>query len=413
MMMMNALATKTKTKVTTIARAGRFASQTTITTRRSLYVSSSLSISSSISSSKSSSISSPLSSYFSHPSWEKNTNDSTETATIMSAVNNHRVSRPSSPFVVVVADGCGRRYMSTTSTTPTPTNNKEDDDNNKKVDDDDYDDEEDDDDEPDDDPDAPLYTSPMGNLISRLKIVSITSCVMSIVGLPCMIYIKNGDWPNAKQLGMGGIAFMGATGSTLALHFVFGPYILDMKEIPVVRECSSSSSKKESISKKDEEDGEEKVKDSEAATTTSTTSTTTTTTTSTASPTLFEATTRSVFGWKKRHVFDPMTDVTPFVGFRPFANFVVKGDTPLYVHSELLDDVTRAKLLLSHLEQAAVDPEEEEEYDDEEGVVAAGADDDTDATLLEQKLKQKEEAKKRKKKKKDEQEDDDFLLKKG
>ena len=66
-----------------------------------------------------------------------------------------------------------------------------------------------------------LYTSSMGNLISRLKIVSISSCFMSIVGLPALIFLKNGALPTAQQMGLGGVAFLGATGSTIALHFVF------------------------------------------------------------------------------------------------------------------------------------------------------------------------------------------------
>ena len=72
----------------------------------------------------------------------------------------------------------------------------------------------------------------MGGLITRLKIVSITSCALSLVGLPLLIFLKNGDLPTSKQLGVGGIALFGATGSTLSLHFVFGPYALSMEEVP-------------------------------------------------------------------------------------------------------------------------------------------------------------------------------------
>jgi len=174
-----------------------------------------------------------------------------------------------------------------------------------------------------------IYQSPMGGLITRLKIVSITSCLISVVGLPLFIAIKNGDWPTAQQLGLGSVAFMGATGSTVGLHFVFGPYILDMEKIPV-RQCHF-----------EKEEGEE-VAVEEGITKESYKSDDTT------SPKDFmlKATTRSVFGLRSEHVFNPSTDVTPYEGFRPFANFCAKGVT-LYAHPNLLDDDLRQLLLWS------------------------------------------------------------------
>lgn len=180
------------------------------------------------------------------------------------------------------------------------------------------DEDEDDEDSNDDDSNSNLlYTSSMGGLISRLKIVSITSCFISVVGLPLFIFIKNGDFPTMQQVGLGSVAFMGATGSTLALHFVFGPYILELNRIPIP------------IQPTGDDDHES--------------------TSSSTSPTppdvlLYQATTRSVFGWKKHHVFDPLTDVTKYAGMRPFANFVAKGVT-LYAHPHLLPDDVRVQLL--------------------------------------------------------------------
>eukprot|EP00980_Cylindrotheca_fusiformis_P028726 scaffold22640_cov138-Cylindrotheca_fusiformis.AAC.7 len=157
-----------------------------------------------------------------------------------------------------------------------------------------------------DDMNSPVfYEAPMGALISRLKKVSITSCALSIVGLPLLVYIKNGDIPNMKQLGMGGVAFFGATGSTIALHFVFGPYALTMEKVsPKVEESA---------------DGDQEA-------------------------TLIKATTRSVFGWTNETIFDPLKDVTPYKGARPFANFVA-NDVVLYAHPELLDEEMRQRLL--------------------------------------------------------------------
>jgi hypothetical protein len=178
-----------------------------------------------------------------------------------------------------------------------------------------------------------IYQSPMGGLITRLKIVSITSCLISVVGLPLFIAIKNGDWPTAQQLGLGSVAFLGATGSTVGLHFVFGPYILDMEKIPV-RECHFNKEAEEEGEKDAVEEGIEKESiksnDNKAA--------------SPPKDVLLKATTRSVFGLRSEHVFNPATDVTPYEGFRPFANFVAKGVT-LYAHPNLLDDDIRQQLL--------------------------------------------------------------------
>jgi hypothetical protein len=162
-----------------------------------------------------------------------------------------------------------------------------------------------------------LYRAPMGGLVSRLKRISITSCLISVIGLPLLIYLKNGTWPDAKQLGMGGFAFMSATGSTLALHFVFGPYVLDLYEIPI-RKCDiAKDSDSESSPNNVEQPGQEF---------------------------LYKATTRSILGMTKEVVFNPLTDITRYQGARPFANFVVKNEFILYCHPELLDDETRIKL---------------------------------------------------------------------
>jgi hypothetical protein len=153
----------------------------------------------------------------------------------------------------------------------------------------------------------------MGDLITRLKRISITSCLLSVVGLPMLIYLKNGTWPDVKQLGLGGFAFVSATGSTLALHFVFGPYILELYQVP--RDNTHSSSTSSAMNH------------------------------DTTDTFLYRATTRSILGLKSEILFDPLVDVTRYQGARPFANFVVKNNTVLYCHPELLDDLTRRRLL--------------------------------------------------------------------
>ena len=146
---------------------------------------------------------------------------------------------------------------------------------------------------------------------------------MSVVGLPLFIFLKNGDFPTMQQMGLGGVAFMGATGSTIALHFVFGPYILELERIPV-RQCHyEKENGEEPDASKKREESTEGVNSS-----------------------MLRATTRSVFGIKSEVVFDPEIDITPYSGARPFANFVAKGVT-LYAHPEMLEDKVRQQLLHS------------------------------------------------------------------
>lgn len=158
-----------------------------------------------------------------------------------------------------------------------------------------------------------LYKAPMGGLVTRLKRISITSCLVSIIGLPLLVYIKNGTWPDAKQIGMGGFAFVSATGSTMALHFVFGPYVLDLYEIPV-RNCANKANDSPAVDQAGQEF-------------------------------MFKATTRSILGMKNEVVFNPLTEVTRYQGARPFANFIAKEEFVMYCHPELLDEETRKKLL--------------------------------------------------------------------
>ena len=181
-----------------------------------------------------------------------------------------------------------------------------------------------------------LYQAPMGGLVSRLKRISITSCLISVIGLPMLIYLKNGTWPDAKQIGMGGFAFVSASGSTLALHFVFGPYVMDLYEIPVqqshtVKEENENKSGSSTIVR--QPSGQEF---------------------------LYKATVRSILGLTQEVVFNPLTDITRYQGARPFANFVVKDQYVLYCHPELLDAETRLKLLhLKDKNASAADDEKE------------------------------------------------------
>jgi len=141
--------------------------------------------------------------------------------------------------------------------------------------------------------------------------------------MPALVFLKNGDLPNAQQASMGGVATFGAVTSTAALHFVFGAYVLDMQV----------------VADSDDEDGQQQW-------------------------VLLEATTRSILGFTKvTHLFNPYTDVGIYKGNRPFANFTARG-VPLYVHPERLDDATR-KLLLQGGGGLLTKEQEEQQHDSE------------------------------------------------
>jgi hypothetical protein len=178
----------------------------------------------------------------------------------------------------------------------------------------------------------------MGDLISRLKLVSITSCVLSVGVLPALVFLKNGDLPSAQQTTLGGFAFLGAAGSTAALDFVFGPYILTMEQLEKKQKTTDDAEESSNVNDfnhdQDEDDNY---------------------------PYLLKIQTRSVFGWKNTYIFDPLHDVTTYSGIRPFANFCAKG-VPLYAHPELLDDVTRNLIFHASSTTETSDSQHEPQY---------------------------------------------------
>jgi len=139
-----------------------------------------------------------------------------------------------------------------------------------------------------------LYEGPFAKLSLRLKRVSISTAVVSLVGIPLIVFLQNNAVPASGQIAVGGTALFAATGSTLALSYCFSPYVHTLKRVP---DPSSSSSSSSSF--------------------------------------WIQATTCNIIGRRVETVFDPKTDVSPSTGNRPFCNFEVKGK-PMYIHPELL-----------------------------------------------------------------------------
>lgn len=178
-----------------------------------------------------------------------------------------------------------------------------------------------------------LYEGPFADLALRLKIVSVTSAALGLVGIPILITLNTGDVPPIGQLAVGGSAMLGAVGSTVAMSFVFTPYVCKLERIPI-RHCHFSK----------QNDGDEQERATQEW--------------------LLKATTRNIAAMKVETVFDPKTDVEQYSGIRPFCNFVAKG-MPLYVHPELiLDDELRVDLVG---EQEATPKDSKPIKDDDDG----------------------------------------------
>merc|ERR1711862_90958 len=84
---------------------------------------------------------------------------------------------------------------------------------------------------------------------------------------------------------------------------------------------------------------------------------------------LLEAVTCNILGMKVKTIFDPTKDITS-PNKRPFCNFIAKN-MPMYIHPELMDDVTLRKQLFGNAADTLpkkddTDNESKKKKDDEE-----------------------------------------------
>lgn len=163
-----------------------------------------------------------------------------------------------------------------------------------------------------------VYESPLGNVVGKLRSVSLLTAIVGAVGVPTMIALKGGIAAPTGILAVALTFVTGTMGSTAAIHFIFGPYIYQLERIPV-RVCSSPSTTPAQQEKVPEQGSSSTGVSCPAADDTTT------------KPTMLKATTKTLFLQRREIVFDPITDVTPYKGLRPMCNFEAKG-TPLYVH---------------------------------------------------------------------------------
>jgi hypothetical protein len=200
-------------------------------------------------------------------------------------------------------------------------------------------------DKKDKDEDDLVYESPLGNVVSRLRTVSLATGVIGTLGLPLIIAIKGGDLPSTGMLATGMLFVAGSLGSTAAIYFVFSPYVFTIEQIPI-RKCHY---KKEATNESESEDDKKAVVEQKTDPAPS------------KKDVLLKAFTKSLFLTRKDTVFDPATDVVPYKGLRPLCNLLVKG-MPMYVHPEFVyDETLRMHLNLDKKEKPL---KEEDDPDD-------------------------------------------------
>lgn len=155
-----------------------------------------------------------------------------------------------------------------------------------------------------------VYESPLGNVVSKLRTVSLMSAIIGMTGVPGMIALK-GAIPEGGILAAAMLFVTGSIGSTAAIHFVFSPYVYRIEQIPI-RQCSAKGACDQNV---DPSQGGNVIESDPKS----------------RKETLLKAWTRSLFLFNTSIVFDPCVDVTPYKGMRPMCNFLAKGQ-PLYVH---------------------------------------------------------------------------------
>jgi hypothetical protein len=172
-----------------------------------------------------------------------------------------------------------------------------------------------------------VYESPLGNLVTRLRTVSLATGICGTLGLPLVLAIKGGDTPSSGLLAFGLAFVTGSLGSTAAIHFVFSPYVYTIERIPVRLCLYKEKLKQEKVEQQLRGDIPNEIENDSLHPQSP----------SSRKDFLFKATSRSLFLTQVDTVFDPESDVTVYKGFRPLCNFVAKG-RPLYVHPEYLYD---------------------------------------------------------------------------
>lgn len=160
-----------------------------------------------------------------------------------------------------------------------------------------------------------IYEGALAAPLLRLKLVSITTCALGLIGLPLTAFLYGASIPAIGQLAVGGTAIFATTGSTAALSYCLSPYVHTLERVVATDQGGSTD--------------------------------------------LIKATTRNIFAWKVETIFNPQTDVAQYTGWRPFCNFIAKG-VPMYVHPELILDKKLCSQLVGTTKTFIAKEDEEE-----------------------------------------------------
>jgi len=177
-----------------------------------------------------------------------------------------------------------------------------------------------------------LYEGPFASLTLRLKRISLMSAAIGLVGLPALsLFYGAGSVPATGQLAIIATAGVTAVGSTALLGYCFSPYVHTM-------ECLSGDYYANETDETNEDDA--------------------TTVDGKNNQNLVRVVTRDILAREVETVFNPATDVSPPPNnnSRPFCNFMVMGDKPMYVHADLIHDY---KLKVQLLGQEEVPQQQE------------------------------------------------------
>eukprot|EP00580_Thalassiosira_gravida_P017206 CAMPEP_0201660614 /NCGR_PEP_ID=MMETSP0494-20130426/3224_1 /ASSEMBLY_ACC=CAM_ASM_000839 /TAXON_ID=420259 /ORGANISM="Thalassiosira gravida, Strain GMp14c1" /LENGTH=302 /DNA_ID=CAMNT_0048138549 /DNA_START=197 /DNA_END=1105 /DNA_ORIENTATION=+ len=196
-----------------------------------------------------------------------------------------------------------------------------------------------------------LYEGPFASLTLRLKRISLMSAAIGIVGLPALsLFYGAGSVPATGQLAIIATAGATAVGSTALLGYCFSPYVHTM-------ECLSGDyyANEYNETEMNNDEGDTTVAAATAEDGKN-------------NQNLVRVITRDILAREVETIFDPTTDVSPPPNnnSRPFCNFMVMGDKPMYVHADLVHDYKLRVQLLGEEAPQQQEAKNKQKVDDDE-----------------------------------------------
>jgi hypothetical protein len=193
-----------------------------------------------------------------------------------------------------------------------------------------------------------VYESPFGTLVTKLRVVSLMTGVFGSIGLPLATAMSSSITPSTGFVALCVTFGTGTIGTTLAIQYVFGPYVYSIERIPI-RKCHYKKKETTAACQPNNDgtstngaltNGKEAPENCTNTAPSNSVDDATCISTTTAGPQhyLYMAKSKSIFIRPVETVFDAHNDVQKYTGFTlPLCNFTAKG-RPLYMHTEYLRD---------------------------------------------------------------------------